>query len=61
MGISALGAKIVAYFMEPLQVDLGNLVPLPDLFKIVNFFDEFLEDIITDFPIKRKDDRFKTS
>ena len=29
MGIGALGAKIVPYFAQSLQVYLGNLVPLP--------------------------------
>ena len=61
MGIGPLGTKVVPYFMETLEVYLGNLVPLPYLLQVVDLINKFLEDFIADFPVEGENDRFETS
>ena len=56
MRIGTFTSEVTADFIQSLQVYFGDFITLPHLLQVPDFVGEFLEDIVTDFPVKGEDD-----
>jgi hypothetical protein len=59
VGVGPLAADVAADLVQPLEVDLGDLVACVDRLQVGHLIGQFLEDLVGDLPVQGQDSRFE--